>query len=171
MDDPNLSMRLPAGWRALPITMLRSRAEQASAATTGAIREAYQQLILRVDANQVRVFASGPSGFDPWQGTLVIEVTDAPSVDEQIARVLKIETAFAEATTSERTAVTLAIGAGVRLEQTADPPGGQGVAARGINYVVQLDDGRIIWINSTGPAASKTFEDMIDGAVATISPR
>jgi hypothetical protein len=171
MDDPNLSMRLPAGWRSLPVATLRSRAEQASAATTGAIKEEYEKLILRIDANQIRLYAAGPSGLNPWQGTLVIEVSAAKSVDEQIAWIGTLLTAFAKPKTSEQTEAKLAIGTGVRLEQTADPPAGQGVPARGINYVVKLGDGRIMWINSTGPEASMTFAGMIDGSVATISPR
>jgi hypothetical protein len=171
MEDPDLSMRLPASWRSLPVTTLRSRAEQASAATTGDIKEQYEQLILRIDANQIRLYAAGPSGLNPWQGTLVIEVTDAKSVDEQSVRIGKILTAFAKPKTSEQTEAKLAIGTGVRLEQTADPPGGQGVPARGINYVVKIGDGRIMWVNSTGPAASMTFAGMIDSTVATISRR
>jgi hypothetical protein len=59
MHDPNLSMRLPAGWRSLPVATLRSRAEQASAATTGAIKAEYEKLILRIDANQIRLYGPG----------------------------------------------------------------------------------------------------------------
>jgi hypothetical protein len=171
INDPDLSLRLPAGWRSLPLAMARSQAEQVSAVMTGAIKEAYEQLIVQIDANEVRLFAAGPTGVDPWQGTLVVEVTDVRSAEEQIARILKLQTAIAKATTSERSTVKLVIGSGVRLEQTAEAPSDQGVAARAINYVVELDDGRIMWINSTGPAASKTFAALIDGAVATISSR
>jgi hypothetical protein len=171
MEDPDLSMRLPASWRSPPVATLRARAEQASAVTTGDIKEQYEQLILRIDANQIRLYAAGPSGLNPWQGTLVIEVTDAKSIDEQSARIGKLMTAFVKPKTSEQTEAMLAIGTGVRLEQTADPPAGQGVPARGINYIVKLDDGRIMWINSTGPEASMTFAGMIDSTVATISRR
>jgi hypothetical protein len=64
--------------------------------------------------------------------------------------------------------VTLPIGNGVRLTHTADAPPrseGQAVAARAIDYVIRLDDGRILWINSTAPESSTTFEGMVDWAV------
>ena len=171
IDGTDLAIQLPPAWRATPVAALRSHAEQASAAATGAIKDAYEQLIRDIDANAVRLYAFGPTGVDPWQGTLVIQVTDAASIEDQIDRVMKLETAFAKPTTSVRTDVKLSVGSGVRLEQTAEPPGGQGVPARGINYVVELEDGRIMWISSTAPEASTTFAGMIDWAVTTMSRR
>ena len=168
MDDPALSMRLPADWKQLPAMSLRSQAEQGSAASTRAVKEMYDQLISEIDGQRVRLYATGPSGFDQWQATIIIEVTDAGSVNEQIDKAQKLATAFGTPTTSARTDVKLAIGQGVRLENTADPPASGGVAARGIDYVVQLADGRILWINTTAPAASTTFADTIDKAIGTI---
>jgi len=37
--------------------------------------------------------------------------------------------------------------------------------------VVQLVDGRVLWLFATAPAASLTFPGVIDGAVWTLRPR
>jgi hypothetical protein len=174
-DDPDATIVLPEGWQTAPASELRKQVEQGAAlGPSDAIKRAYQQLLTDIDAQWVRLFAFGPSGFAPWQGTLTIEVTDAKSIAAQIDRVTAIGAAFAKPKTSEQTKVTLPIGTGVRLEQTADPAeefGPGAVAARGIHYVLELPDGRIMWFMSTGPEASTTFADMIDAAVATLSPR
>ena len=122
-DDPDATIQLPDGWQTAPASELRKQVEQGVAlGPSDAIKRAYQGLLTDIDADWVRLFAFGPSGFAPWQGTLTIEVTDAKSIEAQIDRVTALEAAFAKPKTSEETKVTLPIGSGVRLEQTADPP-------------------------------------------------
>jgi hypothetical protein len=168
ISDPDLSIELPNDWHAVSLDRLRERAVQGSSSTIADVRNANEQLIQDIDAGVVRLFAFGPSGAPPWQGTIIILVPTASSIEDVMARIAKLQAAFTKPTSSERSDVTLPIGKGVRLTQTADPPpgsDGQAVAARGIDYVIKLDDGRILWINSTAPEASTTFQGMIDWAV------
>jgi hypothetical protein len=168
ISNPDLSIELPNDWLVVRIARLREQAVQGSSSTIAAVRMVNELLIRDIDSGAVRLFAFGPSGMPPWQATMMIQVTTAASIEEQTARITKLQTTFAKPSSSERTDVTLPVGNGVRLSNTADaPPGseGQAVAARGIDYVIKLDDGRILWINSTAPEASTTFEGMIDWAV------
>jgi hypothetical protein len=168
ISNPDLSIELPNDWHAVSLDRLRERAVQGSSSTIADVRNANEQLIQDIDAGVVRLFAFGPSGAPPWQGTIIILVPTASSIEDVMARIAKLQAAFTKPTSSERSDVTLPIGKGVRLTQTADPPpgsDGQAVAARGIDYVIKLDDGRILWINSTAPEASTTFQGMIDWAV------
>jgi hypothetical protein len=149
------------------VARLREQAVQGSSSTIAAIREVNEQLIRDIDSGAVRLVAFGPSGLPPWQGTMIIQVTNAASIEEQTSRITTLQARFSTPSSSEQSDIALPIGKGVRLSNTSDPPPGfdQAVAARGIDYVIKLDDGRILWINSTGPAASTTFAGMIDWAV------
>ena len=172
IDDPALTMRLPSGWHTTPVALLRAQVEQLSLSGGPVLGEIYKAALADIDAGAVRLFASGPSGFNPWQASMVIEVKKAVTVDVQIAAIKANALRVSPPTTSDQTSVTLSIGAAERLSETADPPvGARGlaVAAHAIDYVVQLDDGRILWINTTGPEASLTFAAMVDAAVASLT--
>ena len=168
IDDPDLTIELPPDWLVVRVARLREQAVQGSTSTIDAVRKVNEQLIRDIDSNVVRLVAFGPSGAPPWQGTMIIQVTTAASIEEQTARIERLQATFATPSSSGRLDITLPIGKGVRLSNTSDPPPGsegQAVAGRGIDYVIKLDDGRILWINSTGPEASTTFAGMIDRAV------
>jgi hypothetical protein len=172
LDDPKLTIHLPPGWRTIPIPALRDVAVQQSAAASGPIKDLYTQVLADIDSGAVRLVADGPSGVDPWRATMIVQVTDAASVDAQMAVLKTRAGTFGKVTSSEQAPVSLSIGTGERREGTSKPPAGltgQSTAARAIDFVVKLDDGRILWINSTAPEASTTFVDAIDLAVGTIS--
>jgi hypothetical protein len=173
MEDPDLSINLPPQWRTQPIPELRSGIERQAAASSGVLHDIYLQLLADIDAGDVRLFASGPAGFKNWQANLFIEVTDAPSVEAQIAAIKARWEKVARPTSSDQRTVTLRMGSMERLSQTADPPvgvTGPTLGSRTIDYVTELDDGRVLWVTSTGPEASAMFPDLIDIAVATLGP-
>jgi hypothetical protein len=172
--DPSLTLHLPPGWRTTPIGLVRDQVVQLSTSADPVTSELYTRFLADIDADAVRLFASGPSGLNPWQGTLIVEVTKAETVDAQIDAIKATALLVAPPTSSERTSIDLSIGPAERLSQTAEPRAsaqGLAVAAHGIDYVVPLQDGRMLWINTTGPAASLTFTDMVDTAVATLARR
>jgi len=176
IEGTDLTLRLPTGWAAVPVSTLRTVAEAYAKASSVPEqgRRAYTEVIDRIDAGQVRLYAIGPSGFGPWQSTMIGEVIDGASLESQIEVVRVRQASVASPTSTERSEVDLPIGHAVRVMKTADPPVGVGpgaVPARSIDYFVALDDGRILWLNSTGPVASTTFEAMIDEAIATLRRR
>ena len=173
IEDPDLSINLPPQWRTQPIPELRSGIEQQAAASSGVIHDISVRLLADIDAGEVRLFASGPSGFENWQASLFIEVTDAPSVEAQIAAIKARWAKVGKPTSSDRRTVTLRMGSMERLSQTADPPvgvTGPAFPSRTLDYVTELDDGRILWVTSTGPETSAIFANLIDFAVATLGP-
>jgi hypothetical protein len=171
IEDPDLSINLPPQWRTQPISELRSGIEQQAAASSGVLHDIYLRLLADIDAGAMRLFAFGPSGFENWPASLLIEVTDAPSVEAQIAAIKARWAKVGKPTSSDRRTVTLRMGSMERLSQTAGPPvgaTGPTSASRTIDYVTQLDDGRILWVTSSGPEASAIFPDLIDIAVVTL---
>ena len=172
LENPGLKLQLPRAWRALSSADLRDQIEQSASGASPASKAVYEDLLRQVDAGEIRGGGIGPSGFDGWQGTMLIAVTPAESIDEQIERVRAQQTAFGLPSSTQRRTVTLPIGEAVRIMDTADPPRdtvGQAVAARGIAYYIDLGDGRIFWMTATGPQDSPTFEAMIDASMATFS--
>jgi hypothetical protein len=172
IDDPSLTMTLPANWQRFPVATFRAEAEQQAATAPEPIKGLYADALADIDAGAMRLIASGPSGFDPWQATMLVEVTNVSSIEAQITEIKRRSATIGKPTTSEQTQMTLSIGVAERLTETADPPAGLtglSTPARGLNYVVKLADGRILWINASGPAASSTFADMIDATVETIA--
>jgi hypothetical protein len=171
IEDPDLSINLPPQWRTQPISELRSGIEQQAAASSGVLHDIYLRLLADIDAGAMRLFAFGPSGFENWPASLLIEVTDAPSVEAQIVAIKARWAKVGKPTSSDRRTVTLRMGSMERLSQTAGPPvgvTGPTLASRTIDYVAKLDDGRILWVTSTGPETSPIFADLIDIAVATL---
>jgi hypothetical protein len=174
IDDPGLSLRLPPGWQPLPISAIRGELEQAKAVAAPAARAAYAGVIGLVDAGEIRGGGIGPSGFGGWQGTILYAVSPAASIDAEIALVEPLQVAVVEPTTRERTDVRLAVGRAVRIETTADPQpaaSSGSVAARGVEYFVDLGHGRIFWLTATGPADSPTFAALIDDAMTGLTRR
>jgi hypothetical protein len=174
IDDPDMTFPLPPGWQLLPVSAVRRELEQAMAAAPPAMQPWYAAAIGFVDAGEIRGGGIGPSGFGPWQGTILYAVSPAASVDAAIALVEPIQVALVEPKTRERTEAHLALGPAVRIETTADPPpwaGGGSVAARGVAYFSDLGDGRIFWLTATGPADSPTFAALIDDAMAMLARR
>jgi hypothetical protein len=86
-----------------------------------------------------------------------------------------LQFALVEPGTRERSDVRLTIGRDVRIERTADPQPGAGsgsvAAARGVDYFVDLGQGRIFWLTSTGPADSPTFADLIEETMSSLVRR
>jgi hypothetical protein len=174
IDDPDLTLLLPPAWLPLSVSAVRAEVEHVMAVATPAMRASYAGLIGMIDAGEIRGGGIGPSGFEPWQGTIVYAVSPAASIDAEIARVESLQLADGKPTTRERSDVRLAVGHAVRIEVTVDPPKGAAagsVAARGIEYFVDLGHGRIFWLTATGPAASATFADLIDGTLASLARR
>jgi hypothetical protein len=174
IDDPDLTLPLPPGWQLLPLSAVRAELEHAMEAAPPAKRPSYAGVIGFVDAGEIRGGGIGPSGFGPWQGTILYAVLPAASLDAAIALVEPLQVSLVQPTSHERTEVRLAVGPAVRIETTADPPSGAGdgsVAARGVAYFADLGDGRIFWLTATGPADSPTFAALIDDAMAVLARR
>ena len=133
---------------------------------------ATEELLRQLASGEVRAAAVGPSGFAPWQATIVVEVTPAASLDALIEKNVRNQNPTASPLTNERSVVDLPIGAATRLEITAAPPKSVvGVPARGISYYVDLTDGRVLWFAATGPADSRTFAAIIDATAASLTRR
>jgi hypothetical protein len=174
IDDPDLSLNLPPGWRSMAVDEIRAQVDDQMAVATPSAKASYTEILRQIDAGDVRAGAIGPSGFRPWQGTMVIEVTTAESLEAQIEASMRLQTAFSSPRSTIRTNVTLPAGPAMRIMVVADPPPGQeglAIPARGIAYFLDLGDGRIFWLTTTGPEASTTFEALIDGALATLMRR
>jgi hypothetical protein len=173
-QDPNLVQQLPAGWRFLAVLSLRGQLETSAAAAPAAARTAYQDLLRQIDAGEIRGGGAGPAGLGAWQGTTLVAVATAASIDAEIAANESLQAAFAKPSTRTQTTVTLSIGQAVRVMTTAEPPGGTAsgaVAARAISYYVDLGGGRILWEVWTGPEASAAFQKMADDSMATVTAR
>jgi hypothetical protein len=172
--EPDLTFSLPPGWLLLPVSAVRGELEQAMVRSAPAARAGYAGMVAVVDAGEVRGGGIGPSGFGPWQGTIVYAVSPAASIDAEITLFEELQFALVEPTTRERTDVRLAIGPAVRIEATVEPPPGSvsgSVTARGVAYFVDLGHGRIFWLTATGPADSPTFAALIDDAMTGLTRR
>jgi hypothetical protein len=174
IDDPALAVTLPEGWQTLEAAVARAQLAQAAQNATGEMKTQIEVKLAEIDAGSIRLLAAGPSGFAPWQGTVTFEVFDTGSAETRIGELETFNKSFAPILSSERTAVKVPIGSAIRLSVLADVPKGfegKAIPAHGLAYGIELDDGRILMINATGPTASTTFADMIDAAVASIRPR
>ena len=171
--DPDLVFRLPFAWQTESLASLRAATDQLSLTTSGVSKAGYDRTLAEIDAGIVRLYAAGPAALDQWEGTLIVKVTNGESAEAEIDTLEADNEKFATVKSKQRSNVTLAIGQAVRLSVAVDPPGFAGpgaVPARGVAYAVELEDGRILVFNASGPEASPTFEKMIDDAVATLSP-
>lgn len=174
MRDPDLAVTLPPSWYAIPEATVRSQLEQASSTMTGPLKAQMDQKLADIDAGSFRLFVAGPSGFDPWEASVGIEVFDNGSATTRIDTIESMTKVFAPVTNLDRRNVTLLIGTAIRLSMTAGVPKDfeqTAIPAHGIAYAVELDDGRTLLIDASGPDASATFADMIDTMVSTIRPR
>ena len=126
-----------------------------------------------IDSGAVRLVAMGPSGFEPWTGSLILEVDRGdPSLEFALARVKSLLSASGPPTFEQRH-ITLSLGEGERIASTRalppDAPAGS-IPARAIVYVIRLADGRTLLVEASGPEAAQGFESMIDASVMTIAP-
>jgi hypothetical protein len=169
-----MALTLPTGWRAVPVSILRSELAQMSATATGGLKAQADQTLSDIDAGTVRLVAMGPSGFAPWQGSLVIQVFVSESAKARIDALESTNAAIAPVLSSDRSTVALLIGTAIRLSMTLGPPKGleqSAIPAHGLAYALDLVDGRTMVINASGPGASPTFVDLIDMVVSTLRPR
>jgi hypothetical protein len=168
--DPDLELRLPPGWVALTAEELRAQIELARANAPEGFADLDDELLREIADGELRAGASGSSGSEPWQATLLVEVTPADSVEAQIDRNARAQPPSIKPKATLRTVVATPLGDGVRVMVTADPPAGAigAVAARSITFYVDLGDGRILWINATAPEASTTFEALMDQLIAGV---
>ena len=170
IDDPDLTFELPTGWRVVPLPAFLKQEQQASALATGPIKQLSDQIVAEIQSNALRLVAMGPSGLPPWTGSILLEVTDAATVEDQVTRIQTRASIFGAPLTTERSEVATPLGQAVRLSILSPPlpPPAKSAAARSLNWVIRLEDGRVLWFNAAGPQASQTFEAMIEAAVATL---
>jgi hypothetical protein len=174
--DPPLILNLPSGWTELPVESYRTLIENTVAAHPSFVdRAGLVAHLADLDAGLVRLVLIGPSGSPPWTPTLVIEVDHpAASLDAAVARIDRRFTAFGGIGSTERSAVTLAAGQGIRragVHPLPSPAPSGSVPAQSIEYIVQLADGRVLWLFATAPAASLTFPGTVHTAAITLRPR
>jgi hypothetical protein len=174
IEDPDLTLTLPVRWTTTPIDTYRGMIVAARDALPATDRALYTDHLKKIDSGAVRLVASGPSGFEPWIGSMFFEVDSGdPSLDAALARVEKLMAANAPATTREQRHITFPFGECERIVTThaltPDAPVGS-VPARGIDYVIRLVDGRTLLIQAVGPEAAQCFDGMIDASVMTLAP-
>jgi hypothetical protein len=169
-----MALTLAQEWRAIPESTVRSQLEQVSSTMTGPNKALVDQKLADLDGGSLRLFVVGPSGFDPWQGTMSIEMFDGGSAATRIDTLDSRSKALGVVTNVDRRTVNLLIGSAIRLSMTVGVPEDleqSAIPAHGIAYAVDLDDGRTLVIDASGPEAATSFPDLIDMMVSTIRPR
>lgn len=173
-EDPAMALTLARDWRAIAESTVRLQLEQASSMMTGPYKALVDQKLADLDAGSLRLFVVGPSGFDPWQGTMSIEVFDGGSADTRIGALEARAKTLGVVTNVNRGNVTLLIGSATRLSMTVGVPKGfdqSAIPSHGVAYAVDLGDGRTLVIDASGPEAATSFADLIDMMVSTLRPR
>lgn len=174
MDDPDLVMTLPVGWYVVSVATFRTQVQTMMAQATGPTREVMQAGLADIDSGAVRLVSAGPTGFVVWTGSLFIQVNPRdPSLDAAVARVVKRSAIVVQPTNVEQHQVSLAIGVGIRHTEILGVPEDVegGVASHVIDYLVQLPDGRTLWVSATGPRDATGFDALIDPAVLSLHSR
>jgi hypothetical protein len=174
IDDPDLTMTLPVGWAAYPVSTYRFLIESVATTSSPEIKALLAAHLKAIDDGAIRVAAGGPAGSSA-NGSLIIQVDAGDrSLEAAVARLGQFGKIFTNASSVEERPVTLAIGNAVRRVEThpvAPDSGAGAVPARTIEYIARLEDGRTLWILATGPEAVTTFEALIDASVMTIHRR
>jgi hypothetical protein len=139
---------------------------------TGPTEAVFQRFLDAIDRGAVRLVASGPAGFEGWNGTIIVQIDDGDATLEDA--VARVTAASMETANREMRDVDLEIGRAIRISSmfalTPDAPEGS-VPSHTIEYVVRLEDGRTLWLMATGPQAAAGFDALIDPAVATLRRR
>lgn len=173
ITDPDLTLTLPVRWTTMPIDTYRDLVARMRDSLPTSMKAGVTDHLAAIDSGAVRLVATGPSGFGPWTGTLLLEVdTGDPSLDSALDRVTKLLSASGPPTFEQRH-ITFAFGECERVVATRplgpDAPAGS-IPARAIVYVIRLVDGRTLLVQASGPEAAQGFDSLIDASVMTLAP-
>jgi hypothetical protein len=174
IEDPPLEIILPVGWRPYPIPTFRLVTASTANQATGTTKRILEGLLADIDSGRVRLVGSGPSGVDPWSGTMIVLINrgDA-SLADAVTRIEKLTEGVAH-TEVERRDAQLEVGQAVRISSVYPvPPDARAgsTASHVINYVIRLEDGQTMWVNATAPQAAKGFDVLVDQSVESLRRR
>jgi hypothetical protein len=175
IDDPDLVLALPQGWRNVPIATYRFLVATGAEGASAPIRAASLLHLADIDAGRVRLAALGPLGMPQQAATMFVQTdTGDSSLAAAASRIKRLLRTIGPPDTEDEGLVRLPIGDAIRIVTTQgsgpNAPAGT-VPSRAIQYVIRLPDGWTFWIDAVAPAAYESFVAHVDASMATLRAR
>jgi hypothetical protein len=175
MDDPDITLALPEGWREVPIATYRFLVATAAEGAPVSVRPTLLAHVADIDAGRVRLAALGPPGMPQQAASVTFQVDSGDaSLAAAMSRIERLALAIAPSDTEDRRAVSLPIGDAIRIVTTHNSesiaPAGTW-PSRAVQYVIRLHDGRTLWIDAVAPVEYEAMVAHVDASVATLRAR